>query len=53
LVVTTGRAIRAALQRIGYGGRLIAEPIPRYRYARDQQFYDNSSALDSFIAGSF
>jgi hexulose-6-phosphate isomerase len=46
-------AIRAALKKIAYDGWLIAEPIPRYRYARDQQFYDYSAAMDRFIAGSF
>jgi L-ribulose-5-phosphate 3-epimerase len=46
-------AIRAAMTKIGYDGWLIAEPVPRYHYARDQQFYDNSVALDRFILGSF
>ncbi len=46
-------AIRAAMKQVGYDGWLIAEPIPRYRYARDRQFYDNSAALDRFISGTF
>jgi hexulose-6-phosphate isomerase len=45
-------AIRAAMKKVNYDGWLISEPIPRYHYARDQQFYDTSAALDRFIAGT-
>lgn len=44
-------AIRAAMRKVGYDGWLVAEPIPRYHCARDQQFYDVSVALDRFISG--
>lgn len=46
-------AIRNALDEIGYDGWLIAEPVPRYRYARDLQFYEAAAAIDRFIAGRF
>ena len=46
-------AIRAALDQIGYDGWLIAEPIPRYKYARDLQFYEAAAAIDRFIARRF
>jgi len=46
-------AIRAAMIKVGYDGWLIAEPIPRYHYAADQQFYDVGAAMDRFIAGKF
>ena len=45
-------AIRVAMKKIGYDGWLIAEPIPRYHFARDQQFYHVSVALDRFVAGA-
>jgi L-ribulose-5-phosphate 3-epimerase len=44
-------AIRAAMKNVDYDGWLVAEPIPRYRCARDQQFYDVSVSLDRFISG--
>jgi L-ribulose-5-phosphate 3-epimerase len=46
-------AIRKALDEIGYDGWLIAEPIPRYRYARDLQFYEAAAAIDRFISRRF
>jgi sugar phosphate isomerase/epimerase len=42
-------AIRAALDKVGYGGWLIAEMEARYRFAPDQQFYDTAAAMDRFI----
>lgn len=44
-------AIRAALMKVGYDGWLVAEMIPRYRYAADQQFYDTAAAMDRLISG--
>jgi L-ribulose-5-phosphate 3-epimerase len=44
-------AIRAALHKVDYDGWLIAEPLPRYRYAPDLQFYNTSRALDRLISG--
>ncbi len=44
-------AIRAALDKVGYDGWLIAEMEARYRYAIDQQFYDTSVAMDRLISG--
>lgn len=44
-------AIRAALDKVGYDGWLIAEMEARYRYAVDQQFYDTSVAMDRLISG--
>jgi hexulose-6-phosphate isomerase len=46
-------AIRRTLDLIGYDGWLIAEPIPRYKYARDLQFYEAAAALDRFISRRF
>lgn len=46
-------AIRNALDEIGYDGWLIAEPHPRYKYARDLQFYQFAAAIDRFIARRF
>jgi L-ribulose-5-phosphate 3-epimerase len=46
-------AIRSALDQIGYDGWLIAEPIPRYKYARDLQFYEAAAAIDRFISRRF
>jgi L-ribulose-5-phosphate 3-epimerase len=46
-------AIRKALDDIGYDGWLIAEPMPRYRYARDLQFYEAAAAIDRFISRRF
>ena len=46
-------AIRKALDEIGYDGWLIAEPIPRYKYARDLQFYEAAAAIDRFISRRF
>jgi hexulose-6-phosphate isomerase len=43
-------AIRAALTKVGYDGWLVAEMEVRYRYARDQQFYDTAEAMDRLIA---
>jgi hexulose-6-phosphate isomerase len=45
------KAIRDAFVKVGYDGWLIAEMEARYRYARDQQFYDTAAALDRFIEG--
>ncbi len=45
-------AIRAALQKVGYEGWLVAEMEARYRFAPDQQFYDTARALDRVIAGT-
>jgi L-ribulose-5-phosphate 3-epimerase len=42
-------AIRAALDKAGYDGWLIAEMESRYRFAPDQQFYDTAAALTRFI----
>lgn len=44
-------AIRAALDKVGFDGWLIAEMEARYRYAIDQQFYDTSVAMDRLISG--
>jgi hexulose-6-phosphate isomerase len=46
-------AIRRTLDLIGYDGWLIAEPVPRYKYARDLQFYEAAAAIDRFIARRF
>jgi L-ribulose-5-phosphate 3-epimerase len=46
-------AIRAALDKVGYDGWLIAEMEARYRYAPDQQFFDTAAAIDRFIAARF
>ena len=46
-------AIREALDEIGYDGWLIAEPVPRYKYARDLQFYESAAAIDRFISRRF
>jgi hypothetical protein len=46
-------AIRNVLDEIEYDGWLIAEPIPRYKYARDLQFYDTAAAIDRFISRRF
>ena len=43
-------AIRAALDKVGYNGWLIAEMESRYRFAPDQQFWDTAAAIDRFIA---
>jgi L-ribulose-5-phosphate 3-epimerase len=45
------RAIRAALDKIGYQGWLIAEMEQRYRFATDQQFYDTAAGIDRLISG--
>lgn len=44
-------AIRAALDKVGYDGWLVAEMEARYRSAPDQQFYDTSAAMDRLISG--
>jgi len=44
-------AIRAALQKSGYDGWIIAEMEAVYRYAPDQQFIDTAAAMDRFIQG--
>jgi len=44
-------AIRAALAKVGYDGWLVAEMELRYRYAKDQQFYDTAVAVDRLISG--
>jgi L-ribulose-5-phosphate 3-epimerase len=44
-------AIRAALTKVGYDGWLVAEMELRYRYAKDQQFYDTAAAIDRLISG--
>jgi L-ribulose-5-phosphate 3-epimerase len=44
-------AIRAALTKVGYDGWLVAEMELRYRYAKDQQFYDTAVAIDRLISG--
>ena len=44
-------AIRAALGKVRYDGWLIAEMEARYRYARDQQFYDTAADMDRLISG--
>jgi L-ribulose-5-phosphate 3-epimerase len=46
-------AIRAALDKVGYNGWLIAEMEARYRFAPDQQFFDTAAAMDRFIAARF
>lgn len=46
-------AIRAALLKANYDGWLVAELEWRYRYARDQQFYDTAAAMRRLIAGTF
>jgi len=46
-------AIRAALDKVGYNGWLIAEMESRYRFAPDQQFWDTAAAIDRFIASRF
>ncbi len=45
-------AIRAALEKVGYDGWLVAEMEARYRFAPDQHFYDTARALDRVIAGA-
>ena len=45
------KAIREAFLKVGYDGWLVAEMEARYRFARDQQFYDTAAAMDRFIAG--
>ena len=42
-------AIRAALDKVGYDGWLVAEMERRYHYAPDQQFFDTSAALTRLI----
>ncbi|MGO8814152.1 MAG: sugar phosphate isomerase/epimerase family protein [Terriglobia bacterium] len=44
-------AIRAALDKVGYHGWLVAEMELRYRYALDQQFYDTAASMDRLISG--
>lgn len=44
------KAIRAALDKVGYDGWLVAEMERRYGYAKDQQFYDTSAAMDRLIS---
>jgi L-ribulose-5-phosphate 3-epimerase len=44
-------AIRAALAKVSYDGWLVAEMELRYRYAKDQQFYDTAVAMDRLISG--
>jgi len=44
-------AIRAALEKVGYDGWVIAEMEARYRFAPDQQFYDTASAMQRLIDG--
>ena len=44
-------AIRAALYKVGYDGWLVAEMEDRYRFAKDQQFYDTAAAIDRLVAG--
>jgi L-ribulose-5-phosphate 3-epimerase len=44
-------AVRAALTKVGYDGWLVAEMELRYRYAKDQQFYDTAVAIDRLISG--
>lgn len=44
-------AIRAAMDKVGYDGWLIAEMEARYHYAPDQQFYDTSVAMSRLISG--
>ncbi len=46
-------AIRAALQKVGYDGWLVAEMEARYRYAPDQQFHDTAAAMTRLIEGRF
>jgi len=46
-------AIRAALDKVGYDGWLVAEMEARYRYAPDQQFYDTSAGMTRFMDGRF
>jgi hexulose-6-phosphate isomerase len=46
-------AIRAALDKVGYDGWIIAEMEARYRFAQDQQFWDTAAAFDRFIAARF
>src|ERR1700760_4253437 len=45
-------AIRAAIKKINYDGWLIAEMEARYKYAKDQQFYDTAADIDRLIAGT-
>ena len=44
-------AIRAAMDKVGYDGWLIAEMEARYHFALDQQFYDTAVAMDRLISG--
>jgi len=39
------------LAKVGYDGWLVAEMELRYRYAKDQQFYDTAVAMDRLISG--
>ena len=43
-------AIRAALDKVGYYGWLVAEMELRYGLALDQQFYDTAAAMDRLIS---
>jgi L-ribulose-5-phosphate 3-epimerase len=44
-------AIRAAMNKVGYDGWLIAEMEQRYQFAPDQQVYDTSAAMTRLIEG--
>lgn len=44
------KAIRAAVDKVGYDGWLVAEMERRYAFAEDQQFYDTAAAIDRLIA---
>jgi len=46
------KAIREAMNKVGYDGWLVAEMEARYQYAPDQQVFDTSAAMKRFIEGS-
>jgi L-ribulose-5-phosphate 3-epimerase len=46
------RAIRDAMNKVGYNGWLVAEMEAKYRYASDQQIYDTAAAMNRVISGN-
>jgi L-ribulose-5-phosphate 3-epimerase len=47
------RAIRDAMNKVGYDGWLVAEMEAKYNYAADQQIYDTATAMNRVISGNF
>ena len=46
------RAIRDAMNKVGYDGWLVAEMEAKYHYASDQQIYDTAAAMNRVISGN-